>query len=63
MPGTPEHRDVTYEEIGRYHDEHIAPLLADLPDFVVARMRARYVVDVLANPSALRQIAEEVDRG
>jgi hypothetical protein len=52
-------RTATDEEIGRYHDEHVTPLLRGIPEDAVARMRARYIADVRANPEALRQVVED----
>ncbi len=46
--------------IAAYFDAHIRPTLLGVPDDVIIRMRARYIIDVRRNPEALRYFTEEV---
>jgi hypothetical protein len=54
--------ELTDEEIGGYYDRTQAEWLREIPEEHQAFQRTKYIRDVRANPEALRQLREHLDR-
>ncbi len=50
------------DQIGRYWDENIRPLVEEFPEDILLTQRAAYIRDVQENPEAYKQLQDHVSR-